>query len=201
MTDKPYDPALKALVETEPESWPTFLGQPTGATTVRDADIATISGAADKVLHVGAQPPYLLHLEFVAGHDAARLPRKLLARNTLLEERHDVRARSAVLLLRPEADSPKLTGSYERGFPGEEPYVKFRYQVIRIWELLPEPLLTGGLPLLPLAPISAVTEADLPGIIQRMEQRLRGRAARKQAQVIWGAAYILLVRPQVLILG
>ncbi len=41
-----------------------------------DADIATVSGAADKVLRVAADPAYLLHLEFVSGHDAPALPRK-----------------------------------------------------------------------------------------------------------------------------
>ncbi len=46
--------------------------------------------------------------------------------------------------------------------------------------------------LLPLAPISAVTEADLPGIIERMAERLRGRGKRKQAPAVWAAAYILL---------
>jgi predicted transposase YdaD len=192
VTAKPYDPTLKALVETEPESWPALLGQPTGPTEVIDADVATVSGAADKVLRVAADSPYLLHLEFVSGHDAAILPRKLLVRNGLLEDRHDVRVRSGAVLLRPEADSPQLTGVYERGFPGEEPYLTFRYQVLRVWQLPPEPLLTSGLALLPLAPISAVTEADLPGIIQRMERRLSGRRGRKQAQVLWGAAYILL---------
>jgi hypothetical protein len=70
VTTKPYDPTLKALVETEPESWPALLGRPTGPTEVIDADIATVSGAADKVLLVSAGPPYLLHLEFVSGHDA-----------------------------------------------------------------------------------------------------------------------------------
>ena len=54
------NPTLKALVETEPESWPAFLGRPTGPTTVIDADIATVSGAADKVLRVAAEEPYLL---------------------------------------------------------------------------------------------------------------------------------------------
>jgi predicted transposase YdaD len=67
VTARPYDPTLKALVETEPESWPAWLGRPTGPTTVIDADIATVSGAGDKVLRVAAEPPYLLHLEFVAG--------------------------------------------------------------------------------------------------------------------------------------
>src|SRR5205807_3120183 len=46
--------------------------------------------------------------------------------------------------------------------------------------------------LLALAPISAVTEADLSGIIKRMQERLGARRERKHAQVIWAAAYILL---------
>ncbi len=192
MAAKPYDPALKALVETEPASWPALLHRPVGPTEVIDADIATVSGAADKVLRVAAEPPYLLHLEFVAGHDASTLPRKLHVRNGLLEDRHDLGVRSAAILLRPAADSPQVTGLYERGFPGEEAYLTFRYQVVRIWQLAPEPLLTGGLALLPLAPISAVTEGDLPGIIRRMERRLSGRAGKKQSEQVWAAAYILL---------
>jgi predicted transposase YdaD len=189
---KPYDPTLKELVETEPESWPVLLGRPTGPTAVTDADIGTVSGAADKVLRVAADPPYLLHLEFVAGHDAVAHPRKLHVRNALLEDRHDLRVHSALILLRPEADSVQLTGVYERGFPGEAAYLMFRYQVVRVWQLPPGPLLTGGLALLPLAPISAVTEAELPGIIQRMEQRLRSRRGRQQAEVVWASAYLLL---------
>ncbi len=144
MTAKPYDPAIKALVETDPESWPVLLGRPTGPTEVIDADIATVSGAADKVLRVAADSPYLLHLEFVAGHDAAALPRKLHVRNGLLEDRHDSRVVSAAVLLRPEADSPQLTGVYERGFPDEAPYLTFRYQTIRVRRLSTEPLLSGG---------------------------------------------------------
>lgn len=192
MTAKPYDPTLKALVETEPESWPVFLGRPAGPTEVIDADIATVSGAADKVLRVAADPPYLLHLEFVAGHDVAALPRKLHVRNALLEDRHELPVCSGVVLLSPETDSPQLTGVYERGFPGEEAYLTFRYQVVRVWQLPPEPLLTGGLPLMPLALIGAVTEAQLPGIIQRMGQRLSSRRGRQRAQVVWAAAYILM---------
>ena len=56
VTPKLYDPTLKALVETEPDSWPALLGRPTGPTDVIDADIATVSGAADKVLRVSADP-------------------------------------------------------------------------------------------------------------------------------------------------
>lgn len=192
MTAKPYDPTLKTLVEIEPESWPVLFGYPKAPTEVIDADIATVSGAADKVLRVSGDPAYLLHLEFVSGHDSATLPSTLLMRNGLLGHRQQLRVRSGAVLLRPESDSPQLTGMYERRFPGEEPYLTFRYAVVRVWQLAPEPLLRGGLALLPLAPISAVTEAELPGIIKQMERRLSNRRGRKQAPVVWGAAYILL---------
>jgi hypothetical protein len=163
-----------------------------GAAGPADADIATVSGAADKVLRVAAEPPYLLHLEFVSGHDAAALPPKLLVRNGLLSDRHELPVRTGVVVLHPGADSPRLSGVYERGFLGEEAYLTFRYRVVRVWQLPPGPLLTGGLGLLPLAPISAVTAAELPGIIERMEERLRGRGKRKRAPAVWAAAYILL---------
>ena len=199
MPAQPYDPTLKTLVETEPESWPAFLGGPVGPTTVIDADIATVSGATDKVLRVAAAAPYPVHLEFVAGHDGATLPGKLHVRNALLDQRHRLPVRSAAVLLRPEADSPRLTGLWERCLPGENAYLTFRYQVMRVWQLLPERLLSGGLPLLALAPISAVTEAELPGIIERMKRRL-GRARRLAREVwarrtsCWGCAILLRLR-------
>src|SRR5712691_7113608 len=132
MAEQSFDPTLKTLVEVEPESWPAALGRPQGPTEVIDSDIATVTGAADKVLRVSASSPYLLHLEFVAGHDAATLPPKLHVRNGLLDDRHEMRVRTGVVLLRPEADSPRLTGVYERRFPGEDAYLTFRYRVLRV---------------------------------------------------------------------
>jgi predicted transposase YdaD len=192
MVAKPFDPTVKTLVETSPADWPVLLGQPAAPTDVIDADIATVSGAADKVLHVRAAPPYLVHLEFQAGHDSADLPPLLHLRSTLLQHRHKLLVRSAAVLLRPEADSPDLTEELRLAFAGEAPYDVFRYQVVRVWQLLPEPLLRGGLGLLPLAPISAVTEAELPGIIERMEARLQARRLRPHAEEVWSATYILL---------
>src|SRR5437667_10292490 len=87
MADKPFDPTLKTLVEVGPEDWTVFAGQPAAPTRVIDADIATVSGAADKALRVQSLPPYILHLEFVAGHDPADLPPALDKRTVLLDAR------------------------------------------------------------------------------------------------------------------
>jgi len=192
MAQKQFDPTLKTLVEVGPGDWTVFAGQPAAPTRVIDADIATVSGAADKVLRVEAAPPYLLHLEFVSGHDAADLPATLNKRNVLLDDGHGLLVRTVVVLLRPSADSPALTGSRRRGFPNESPYNLFNYQVIRVWQVPPDRLLAGGLGTLPLAPISAVTEAELPGIIEQMERRLRKREARSLADQLWAATYLLL---------
>jgi predicted transposase YdaD len=100
--------------------------------------------------------------------------------------------RSVVVLLRPQADSPALTGLRQRGFPKELPYNVFGYRVIRVWQIAPELLLAGGLGTLPLAPICAVTEGELPGIIKQLEQRFERREVRRIAGQLWAATYILL---------
>ena len=172
MAKKKYDTTLKDLVEAGPEDWLAFAGRPRAPVKVIDADLATVSSAADKVLLVEAKEPYLFHLEFQSGHDGAQLPAKLNARNALLEARHDLPVRSVAVLLRPEADSPKITGKYERAFEGEKPYRVFRYDVIRVWQLNVDEVLAGGAATLPLAPITRVTQGQLAGVIGRMRDRI-----------------------------
>jgi predicted transposase YdaD len=192
MAAKEFDPTLKTLVEGSPGDWPVLIGQPAARTHAIDADIATVSGAADKVLHVSANPPYLIHLDFQSGHDSSELPELLHTRSALLYHRHRLLVRSVAVLLRREADSATaLTEKLELGFDGEEPYDTFRYQVLRVWELPPAQLLQGGLSSLPLAPISAVTKTQLSGIIQQMEQRMQNQP-QKDVEEVWSATFILL---------
>ena len=70
-----------------------------------------------------------------------------------------------LVLLRPAADGPELTGEYQRQFPGRGRNVWFRYDVVRVWELPPDRFLKAGLPLLPLAPVSNVTPEQLPAVL------------------------------------
>jgi hypothetical protein len=97
-----------------------------------------------------------------------------------------------VVLLRPVANLSNLNGVYMEQFEGEPEYLRFSYQVIRLWELPVEPLLRSGLGVLPLAPISAVTKAELPGIIERMKARLRGEREGDRAGRLWTAAKVLM---------
>ena len=188
-----YDPTLKTLVEASPADWLPLLGLPRKRVTVEDTDLATVvSGAVDKVLRVHAQPEYLLHLDFQSGHDSAMLPPRLRLYNSVLDYRHDRLVLSVAVLLRPEADSPQLTGSFERRFPGQEPTALLRYRVVRVWQLPVESLLAGGVGTLPLAPISDVNEARIPDVVRRMKERLSGERRGRIAKDLWSATYVLL---------
>jgi hypothetical protein len=154
-----YDPTMKALVEFDPASWLPFCGRPVAPVRVITAEVSErVSPAADALLRVETDPAYILHLEFQSGHDSAQLPPRLRLYNTIVDFKKELPVRSVAVILRPEADSPRLTGVFVRGLPGEEPHDVFRYDVIRVWQLPTEQLLRGALAMLPLAPLSAGDE-------------------------------------------
>jgi predicted transposase YdaD len=187
---KPYDAILKEMVETEPAGWLPLVRRPPAPVTVIDADVSTsVSGAVDKVLRVHANPEYLLHLDFQSGHDSAKLPPRLRLYNDVLDDRHGLLVWSEAFILRPEADSPQLTGALTRRPPDGALTHDFRYVITRVWRLPVEALLTGGLGTLPLAPVSDVEQSALPVVIRRMKARLR-RA--ESARELWAATYVLL---------
>ena len=69
----------------------------------------TLSAAADKVVRVDDPEPWLCHLELQASYERA-LPWRLLRYNALLAARDEVPVESVLVLLRPEADGPALSG-------------------------------------------------------------------------------------------
>jgi predicted transposase YdaD len=96
------------------------------------------------------------------------------------------------VLLRPAADGPELTGVLEKAFPGEPPYDVFRYRVVRVWQIPVEGLLTGGLGLVALAPISSLGGIEVAGVIRRMAGRIEQEANFEEAGAIWTATGILM---------
>src|SRR5690242_13721125 len=105
---KPFDASLKDLIESYPADWLFFLGLgPATTVEVIDADVSTVSGAADKVLRVVADRPWLLHLELQASPKTA-LDEQLLWYNVLVGHRQKLPVRTVLVLLRPAADSPAL---------------------------------------------------------------------------------------------
>jgi hypothetical protein len=52
--------------------------------------------------------------------------------------------------------------------------------------------LAGGLGTLPLAPLADVPEGELPGVLQRMEERISREATPDEAGLLWTTALVLL---------
>lgn len=188
----PYDASTKYLLEVRLADWLPLSGRTTTAhVEIVDADVSTVTAAADRVLRVEEEHPWLLHVELQSSRDPL-LPARVQMYNSLIGWRHGFPVRSLAVLLRPAAEGPELTGVVERGFAGEPPYLVFRYQIVRIWQLRVETFLNGGLGLVPLAPLGAVTEAELPGVIRRMQQRIDREAGPDEAGTLWTAADVLM---------
>jgi hypothetical protein len=178
-----FDATLKDLLE---EFSPDYLAAIRdrfglslgGAVRVIDADVSTISASADKVCLIEGPPRLLLDLEPQTGPDA-ELPERLLKYSVLLTNRHKLRVRTVVLLLRRKADGPHLTGTLRYRFEGDtDSYLTFRYHVLRVWKLPVETVLAGGLGLLPLAPLTAVPKKQVPAVIARIDERIEREATR-----------------------
>lgn len=188
---KPFDATLKAMLEAGPADWLALAGHPGHSAGVIDADVSAVSAASDKVVQVAGPRPWLFDLNFQTGPDAS-LPRRVHLYNTLLHERHRLPVRSAVVLLTRDANLSVIDGRFALGFPGEPPYLEFRYDVIRVWELDPDAILGGGLATLPLAPLGAVGRDELPGVVKRMGERLAAPGLADIAPELWTASSILM---------
>jgi hypothetical protein len=187
----PIDNALKHLTELSPQDWVVRGGWPAAPSALIDADIGTISGAADKAIRVSSTPDWLLAIDFQSGHDClAKLP-DLLLYNSALFKRHGLPVRTLLVLLHRGADSPKLSGLYERGFPRELFDAALRYRVLRVWEVPAQAWLSGGLGVVPLAPLGKAQKSELAAIVAQMKHRF-DREAPSQTKELWFATYILM---------
>jgi predicted transposase YdaD len=190
---KPFDASPKALLQYGPADWPAFIGVQARSVDIVDADISTVTAATDKVLLLhAADGNRIQHFDFQSGPDAT-LPRRTHHYNALLEDRHDLPVESIVMLLARKANLRTISGIYERRLPGEsQPYLHFRYRVIRVWELPVETVLSAGSSVLPLAPISDVRRDRLPIVIERMEERFATQADPSKIGELWTATRVLM---------
>ena len=185
-----YDAAVKTLVEQYPEDWLRSLGVPVeGPVTLKEADLSTVSANADKLLFVEQPEPTLVNLELQASRDDD-LPYRLLVYASLILHQHRLKLLGLVVLLRRAADSPVLTGTvgYEATLGGR---LDYQYRVVRVWEESPDWALQGGLGLIPLAPLTRITQSELPGVLQQMKTRLAGEPAPVQ-NTLWATTYVLM---------
>jgi predicted transposase YdaD len=195
MAGMPFDVTMKDLIEENARAWAErFHPYPVLDVAVIDADVSTVTAHADKVLRVreadGSE--CLLNIE-AEGRHAADVPDRMLHYAVLLRHHHGLPVRSVVILLRASANASAVTGTLEvRRRPDEPPYLTFTYEVVRLWAEPLAPLLAGPVGLLPLAPLTDEAQADLPGVVGRVVERLRTETTREQAGKMETATLILM---------
>jgi hypothetical protein len=191
---KPLDATMREIYEIEPAAWLEFLGIPVpdpGLAEVIESNLSTVTADSDKLIRLGGPEPLIVHTEFLSGR-VVSYPKQLHRYNALAGYKYDVPVWSVLFLLRPAADGPELTGEYVQEVPGRGRNLWFRYDVVRIWQVPPERLLAAGLPLLPLAPVSAVPRERVPEVLRAVAARLRDEAAVGLREALWAATAILL---------
>jgi hypothetical protein len=187
------DVSTKELVWDDPAGWlERYAIEPCGPVEVIDSDITTLTASADKVLRVGGPEPYLVDLEPHSYHDTS-LTRTLWFRQVALDYRHDLPVLTVLILLCKEANSPSLTGSYERTLPDGWPTNRYNYRVVRLWQEDPEPYLTAPVNLVPLAPLTNVPQSEdaMRGLVRRMAERINAEPQPRAAK-LWTATCLLM---------
>jgi len=191
---KSYDATTRDLIEIDPGAWVEYLGIPVpdrSRVEAIDADVSTVSAQADKVLRVLGKRPYIIHVELQAGRDL-RMPDRMLRYNVMIGYRHQIPVRSMLVLLRPKAWSPRLTGAHEISLPGGDAYLRFRYDVVKAWEHRAEDVLKGGLATLPLVAISDVGSMGISEALAAMAERLAREANPNRRAMLLTSAQVMM---------
>lgn len=187
----PFDATTKELVRIEPRHWLQLLGRPDAPCELIDADLATVSTEADRLIRVQTPMPHLVHIEFQAGHDGHAVPDRVLRYNILASVQTGLSVLSHVVLLRPEADSPALTGTVQKRRPDGSVYHQFAYDVLRLWQVPAADVLQGGLATLPVALLTDLSATSPEAVVTALEGRIGGEAPLEQARTLWASTYLL----------
>lgn len=193
---KPFDATIKDLAAQGPADFVTcFDGPTTRPVKLLNVDLSTVTTAADVVFAIGDPLTDILHLDAQAGPSATK-HLDVLAYNVLLHRTYQVPVHSIVLLLRPQAQHPNLTGNVQYAARPGRGRMDFGFEVIRLWEIPADDLLNSALATVPLAVLGKLPDAlrledALADLIKRLEQRLHQEAAGKQAERLLTAAYVL----------
>jgi predicted transposase YdaD len=186
-----FDVSAKELVWDDPAAWLDWLRiGPAGPVEVIDSDITAITAAADKVIRVGGTEPYLVNVELQSNYQSD-LAETIWFRQAALFHRHRLPVLTVLVLLRPKANSPRLTGTFEINMPDGWLTNRYNYRVLKLWGEDPEPYLTAGVNLVPLAPLANVAEVALPGLVERMATRINAEP-RPRSVKLWTATYLLM---------
>lgn len=84
-----------------------------------------------------------------------------------------------------------MTGRVEYAV-GEGGSLTFRYQIVRLWQTPAAELLQGELAATVFAPLSDVSENELPDVVEQMRQRITQETDGEQTRRMLTCAYVLM---------
>lgn len=190
----PFDATLKDILGHSAADLTPVLHLPVGVPSrALNIDLSTISAASDVAFGFGQPLEQIVDVNFQSGPDNL-VDARLLLYNAAYHHHYPVPVRSILILLRPAADHSHLTGLLTYRAGGSR--VEFAYEVIRLWQQPLAPFLTGGLALLPLAPLCQLA-ADVPleqalrELIHQIDRRLTAEAPYARAVQLMTAAFVL----------
>lgn len=158
-----------------------------------NVDLSTISAATDIAFGFGEPLQEIVDLNFQSGPDAT-VDSRLHVYNAVLHHKFHVPVRSVLVLLRPKAQTPGLTGKLT--YTGGDKTVSFAYDVIRMWQQSVQPFLEGGLAQLPLAtlckmPSGRPLDKALRQVVREIDRRLAAEPDHARAVRIMTGTYKL----------
>jgi predicted transposase YdaD len=185
------DVSMKELVWDDPAACLDRWGiGPVGPVEVIESAITALTAAADKVIRVEGDHPYLVVIEPQSHHDAD-LVETLWFRQAALFHRHRLPVLTILVLMSREANSPRVTGTFEISMPDGWRTNEYNYRVVRLWQEDPEQYLTAGVNLVPLVPLTNVAQEALPKLLPRMAERINAEAEHRALR-LWTATYLLM---------
>ena len=192
---KPFDAILKQILDDYSPDLVVWLaprfGLPPGRPEPIDPDLSTVQPTADKVFRLAGDAG-LIHLELQSTWGGS-LPDRIFLYNALLNNRYGVPVRSVAILLRPDAEAKSLTGVLERRHVNGHRYLSFEYDVIRIWELSADELMSGGLGIAPLGLLTNDAASKLPELVRRLAERVRNEVSDETMRDrMLASSYILM---------
>ncbi|MGH7139400.1 MAG: hypothetical protein ACREHD_26955 [Pirellulales bacterium] len=191
-----FDATLKDLAREHPLGFLSeFYRPPTLPIQLLNVDLSAVTRAADFVVALGDPPIEVVDLEFQSSA-AAWKHADVLVYNALLFAMFHVPVHSVVILLRPEAAHPNLSGNLRYETASGSGSMDFRYPVVRLWERPAESLLTADIGVMPLAvlgrlPEQVPLEEALASVAQRMVERLTKEASAEEAKKLLTQSLLL----------
>ncbi len=191
-----FDATLKDMGRDSPQGFLTTFDRPPAAPVkLLNVDLSTVTTSADLILGLGEPLEEIIHLDFQSSA-AAWKHADLMVYNALVFAHYHAPVHTIVLLLRPEAAHPNMTGAIDYAPRPGRGSMHFTYEVVRLWERPAEELLAADLGVAPLAMLGRLPEGlslvdGLAVIAQRLVERLEKEAPPERVKKLLTDALLL----------